>query len=75
MTDKLKLINYYKKLKKLNIIINFTFGDNPELSDAEYDNLKKEILDLENNVFLQNLNLLKPLVGSKPTNKFKKTNI
>ncbi len=77
MTDKLKLINYYKKkIKEIKHHNNLYYNnDNPELSDSSYDQLKQEILDLENShVFLQELNLLKPLVGSKPTNKFKKIN-
>ena len=77
MTDKLKLINYYKKkIKEIKHHNNLYYNnDNPELSDSSYDQLKQEILDLENrHVFLQELNLLKPIVGSKPTNKFKKIN-
>ena len=49
MNRKLEILNLYKKkinlLKKHN---NLYFNkDNPEISDAIYDDLKKEINDLE----------------------------
>ena len=49
MSEKLKIINNYKKkinlLKKHNKL--YFDKDNPKISDSEYDNLKKEILHLE----------------------------
>ncbi|MDC3127857.1 NAD-dependent DNA ligase LigA, partial [Candidatus Pelagibacter bacterium] len=47
--------------------------DSPKISDSEYDDLKKEIINLERtNKFLIDLNLNKNLVGFTPSNKFKK---
>ena len=47
--------------------------DNPEISDADYDDLKKKILNLEKNyVYLQNKHSPTQNVGYKPSNKFKK---
>ena len=74
MDQKFKIINNYKKkinlLKKHNKL--YFNKDNPEITDSQYDDLKKEIFDLEkNNSFLKNLNL-NQTVGSPPSNKFKK---
>ena len=74
MDQKFKIINNYKKkinlLKKNNKL--YFNKDNPEITDSQYDDLKKEIFDLEkNNSFLKNLNL-NQTVGSPPSNKFKK---
>ena len=74
MDQKSKIINNYKKkinlLKKHNKL--YFNKDNPEITDSQYDDLKKEIFDLEkNNSFLKNLNL-NQTVGSPPSNKFKK---
>ncbi len=74
MDDKSKIVSKYKKkielLKRHN---KFYFSDdNPEISDSEYDDLKKEIFKLEKqHSFLKKLNLSK-IVGAPPTNKFKK---
>ena len=70
--DKIKLfkakINLLKKHNRLYFI-----NDNPEISDREYDNLKKELVELENqNHFLKELDLLEKIVGSPPSNKFSK---
>ena len=76
MNKKLNTIAIFKKkinlLKKHN---KFYFNDDkPIISDAEYDNLKKEIIHLEKtNSFLKELNLISKIVGSPPSNKFKKT--
>ena len=75
MTSKLKIINIYKKkinlLKKHNKL--YFNDDNPIISDAEYDILKKEIISLENkNDFLRNLNLMSKIIGSSPSSRFKK---
>ena len=61
------------ELKKHN---NFYFNkDKPIISDADYDFLKKELLDLEKKYnFLKDLNLLKNFVGATPSNKFRKIN-
>ncbi|MBD1150627.1 NAD-dependent DNA ligase LigA [Pelagibacterales bacterium SAG-MED29] len=76
MNRKLEVINLYKKkinlLKKHNKL--YFNNDSPIISDAEYDSLKKEIINLEkNNNFLKKLNLNKRMVGSPPSSKFKKT--
>ena len=63
-----KKINLLKKHNKL-----YFNNDNPTVSDAEYDKLKKEILNLEkNNTFLKRLNLNNKTVGSPPSSKFQK---
>ena len=60
-----------KELKKHNFL--YFNKDNPKISDAEYDKLKEELMKLEeSNSSLKKLNLLQNIVGSKPTNKFKK---
>ena len=62
-----------KELKKHN---NLYFNrDQPIISDAEYDDLKKRLLKIEKaNKSLKKLNLLNSIVGAPPTNKFKKFN-
>ena len=75
MTLKSKIIDNYKKkvdlLKKHNKL--YFDQDNPKISDAEYDNLKNEIKKLEkNNAFLKKLKLIDKIIGSPPSNKFKK---
>ena len=82
MKSKNILLKYYKQkileLKKHN---NLYFNhDSPEITDQEYDALKKELIKLENKYsFLKSLNLSRKIVGAKPTNKFKnsafKTNV
>ena len=60
-----------KELKKHNFL--YFNKDSPKISDAEYDKLKEELIKLEeSNSSLKKLNLLQNIVGSKPTNKFKK---
>ena len=75
MLSKNTLLKEYKKkiseIKKHNSL--YFNHDNPKISDKEYDDLKKEIILLENkHLFLKKLNLLSKIVGAKPTNKFKK---
>ena len=75
MKEKKNLIKKYsQKVKILNEHNNFYFNfDSPKISDAQYDQLKKDINDLENKFkFLKDLGLTNKLVGSSPTNKFKK---
>ncbi len=65
---------YRNKVKQLNRHNKLYFSnDNPEIPDSEYDELKKEIIKLENEyIFLKKLNLIKGKIGSPPSNKFKK---
>ena len=75
MREKKDIIKkYFLKVKTLKEHNNFYFNlDKPKISDAKYDQLKKEIGELENKFkFLKNLGLTNNLVGSSPTNKFKK---
>ena len=75
MKEKNEIIKKYKlKVKNLKIHNNLYYNkDNPEITDAEYDFLKKEIFNLEKKYkYLDNLNLTKKIVGSKPASKFKK---
>jgi len=75
MNEKNEIIKKYKlKVKNLKIHNSLYYNnDNPEITDAEYDFLKKEIFKLEKKYkYLDNLNLTKKIVGSKPTSKFKK---
>ena len=66
--------NFKKKIEEIKKHNDLYFNqDKPIISDANYDELKKDILILEkNNKFLKRLNLLNNIVGSPPTNKFKK---
>ncbi len=75
MNLKSKLIKKYKEkinlLKKHNE--SYFNKDKPLISDAKYDNLKKEIIVLENeNSFLKKLSLSKKIIGAPPSNKFQK---
>ena len=67
---------FKKKVKELKKHNNLYFNqDRPTISDAEYDNLKKRLLKIEEtNKSLKKLNLLRSIVGAPPTNKFKKFN-
>ena len=47
--------------------------DDPQISDAEYDYLKKELLELEKSKpFLKKYGSVKKIIGTPPSNKFKK---
>ena len=75
MNDKIKIVNQYKKkieiLKRHNKL--YFINDNPEISDAEYDIIKKEALELEKRFpYLKKLDSLDSIVGAPPSNKFKK---
>ena len=60
-----------KSIKKHNQLY-FT-NDSPEISDSEYDKIKLEILKLEKKYsFLKKIGSISEIVGSKPSNKFKK---
>ena len=65
---------YKSNIKNLKIHNNLYFNkDKPKITDSEYDMLKKETLELEENYkYLKKLNLLDTMVGSPPANKFKK---
>ena len=52
---------------------NYYNKDNPKISDSEYDELKKEIIELENKYsFLKKIGSVENSVGATPLNKFKK---
>ena len=52
---------------------NYYNKDNPKISDAEYDKIKKEIIELENKYsFLKTIDSIENIVGATPLNKFKK---
>jgi DNA ligase (NAD+) len=75
MDKKKKIINQHKKkidiLEKHNTFY-FT-NDNPKISDSEYDKLKRELTNLEENYpYLKQKKSVKDIIGSKPSNKFKK---
>ena len=75
MKDKKKIIQLYsQKIKALKEHNKYYFiNDKPKISDAEYDELKNEVLKLEDKFsFLKKHSKLKNIVGAKPTNKFKK---
>ena len=75
MSKKREIVKKYQlKLKELKKHNDLYFNkDNPEISDAEFDKLKKTINNLEKRYsFLKNLNLSQNLVGATPLNKFKK---
>ena len=75
MKDKSKIeqefLNQLENLKKHN---KFYFtDDSPRISDYEYDNLKKNIKDLETKYpFLKKINSVENIIGAKPSNKFEK---
>ena len=59
------------QLKKHNEA--YFLNDNPVISDADYDDLKKNILKLEkSHIYLQNHKSPTQGIGYKPSNKFKK---
>ncbi|MDC3355616.1 NAD-dependent DNA ligase LigA [Candidatus Pelagibacter sp.] len=66
--------NYLKKIKKFeNCNKNYYEKSKPILSDAEFDRLKNEILELEKRyIFLNNSNSPSKIVGFKPSKNFQK---
>ena len=73
--EKKKLIKLYRyKIKEINHH-NFLYYEKsePELSDSSFDNLKKEILDLEKKYkFLKSKDSPSNSIGYKPSKNFKK---
>ena len=75
MSNKKEITKQYKKkinlLKKHNKL--YFSKDNPEITDSEYDKIKREVIELENkNQFLKELKLNREIIGAPPSNKFKK---
>ena len=71
-TIKSKYNEKIKFITKLNK--NYYNNNNPLVSDAEYDDLKKEILLLEHNYkFLKSKNSPSKIIGHKPSKNFKKS--
>ncbi len=65
---------YNEKIKKLVKLNKFYYEhNNPLIDDRDYDNFKKDILDLENKYsYLKNRNSPSLIVGFKPSKNFKK---
>ena len=62
---KIELLNYYNQ--------KYYNENNPEISDSEFDNLKKNIINLEKKfTFLKSKNSPQTQVGYKPSKNFKK---
>ena len=74
MTNRSILEKYNKKIENLQKHNRLYYDKNsPKISDAEYDALKKEILDLEKQYeFLESDNSPSKIVGFKPSKNFKK---
>ena len=63
--EKIKLLNYYNK--------RYHDENKSEITDSEYDNLKKKILELEDKYkYLKSKNSPSKIVGYKPSKNFKK---
>ena len=67
--------HYNKKIQLINEYNKFYYDKSkPKVSDDEYDNLKKEILLLENKYdFLKSINSPSKKVGYKPSKNFEKS--
>ena len=74
MNKKLVKENYIKKIKLLKKYNLFYYDkSDPLITDEIYDNLKKEIIILENNYkFLKSIDSPSQIVGYKPSKNFKK---
>ncbi len=75
MFEKEKIIKEFKdkltKLKKHNKF--YYLEDKPKISDSEYDELKKNIYELEKKYpFLKKIESVSKIIGTSPSNKFKK---
>ena len=67
------LKDYKKKISEIKKHNNLYFNhDNPQISDQEYDYLKRGIKFRKQYSFLKKLSLLDNNVGATPLNKFKK---
>ena len=76
MKDKKKIVKEYKeKIKELKKHNKLYFSDdNPQITDSDYDLIKKEIIDMEKQFpFLEKKSFSSSnIVGSKPSTKFQK---
>ena len=53
MQERVRLINYFKNKVKILKKHNYHYHskDKPIISDQDFDNLKKELFDLEKNIY------------------------
>ena len=74
MVKELVQEDYKKKIKSLNYYNKRYYDDNTsEITDSEYDNLKKDIIDLEKKYkFLKSKDSPALIIGYKPSKNFKK---
>ena len=75
MLNKKKIITTHNsKLNEFKKHNNYYYNkDSPRITDSEYDNLKKEIFELEKKYpFLKETESIDFIIGSKPSNKFEK---
>ena len=75
MISKKEIILKYKKalkiIKKHNK--NYYKNDKPEISDSEYDQIKKTAIDLKKKFsYLNSYENVENIIGTTPSNKFKK---
>ena len=75
MTEKKNIKKLY--LEKIKKLIKFNKAyfekDSPIVTDEKFDELKKELLDMvKKNPFLKEIKNIEEIVGSSPSNKFKK---
>jgi DNA ligase (NAD+) len=75
MINNIKIVNQYKKL--INSLLKhnelYFIKDRPQISDAEYDKIKKEAIELEKKYsYLKKFTSVNTIIGAKPSNKFKK---
>ena len=75
MVNNLEIVSLYKKkLKNIKKHNELYFTNNsPKISDAEYDKIKLEVLELEKKYpFLKKIGSVNLIIGAEPSNKFKK---
>ena len=75
MIEKVNIKKLY--LEKIQKFVKFNKAyfekDNPIVTDEKFDELKKELLEMvKKNPFLKKLKNIEEIVGSSPSNKFKK---